>query len=170
LADQEVALLECGHPKREIAMTDHQPCSRQRRALLAGFAALAAGNTMGLRQLSIAGASLVQTHSPATRRCSMKWITRERVKVDRVACPWLIKKFVDKDAEFIFVPPDKVMQEAKRDLRKDLQSNLKDMGFALPTSTWRPHSRKAQRPTRSGGCAPRLRDVQRISWNTARPR
>jgi hypothetical protein len=43
----------------------------------------------------------------------MKWITRERVKVDRVACPWLIKKFVDQDAEFIFVPPDKVMEEAK---------------------------------------------------------
>ena len=34
----------------------------------------------------------------------MKWITREHVKVDRVACPWLIKKFVDKDAEFLFVP------------------------------------------------------------------
>ena len=44
----------------------------------------------------------------------MKWITRERVKVDRVACPWLIKKFVDKDAEFFFVPADKVMEEAKR--------------------------------------------------------
>ena len=44
----------------------------------------------------------------------MKWITRERVKVDRVACPWLIKKFVDKDAEFIFVPPDKVTDEANR--------------------------------------------------------
>ena len=44
----------------------------------------------------------------------MKWITREHVKVDRVACPWLIKKFVDKDAEFLFVPPDKVMDEAKR--------------------------------------------------------
>jgi hypothetical protein len=44
----------------------------------------------------------------------MKWITREPVKVDRVACPWLIKKFVDKDAELVFVPPDKVMQEAKR--------------------------------------------------------
>src|SRR5262249_87383 len=44
----------------------------------------------------------------------MKWITRERVKVDRVACPWLINKFVDKDAEFVFVPTDKVMQEAKR--------------------------------------------------------
>jgi hypothetical protein len=44
----------------------------------------------------------------------MKWITRERVKVDRVACPWLIKKFVDKDAEFIFVAADKVTEEAKR--------------------------------------------------------
>ena len=44
----------------------------------------------------------------------MRWITRERVKVDRVACPWLIKKFVDPDAEFIFVPPGKVMAEAKR--------------------------------------------------------
>jgi hypothetical protein len=36
----------------------------------------------------------------------MKWITREKVKVDRVACPWLIKKFVDLDAEFVFVPHD----------------------------------------------------------------
>lgn len=34
----------------------------------------------------------------------MKWATRERVHVDRVACPWLIKRFVDKDAEFVFVP------------------------------------------------------------------
>jgi hypothetical protein len=44
----------------------------------------------------------------------MKWITRERVKVDRVACPWLIKKFVDKDAEFFFVPADRVLNEAER--------------------------------------------------------
>lgn len=34
----------------------------------------------------------------------MKWITRERIKVDRVACPWLIKKFIDSDAEFVFLP------------------------------------------------------------------
>jgi uncharacterized protein YjeT (DUF2065 family) len=47
-------------------------------------------------------------------RHKMKWITREYVKVDRVACPWLIKKFVDKNAEFLFVPADKVMEEAKR--------------------------------------------------------
>src|SRR3974377_468331 len=44
----------------------------------------------------------------------MKWITREHVKVDRVACPWLIKKFIDQDAEFIFASPDKVMDEVKR--------------------------------------------------------
>src|SRR6266478_3587724 len=36
----------------------------------------------------------------------MKWITREKIKVDRVACPWLIKKFVDSDAEFVFLPHD----------------------------------------------------------------
>lgn len=44
----------------------------------------------------------------------MNWITRENVKVDRVACPWLIKKFVDKDAEFYFVPADKVQTEAAK--------------------------------------------------------
>jgi hypothetical protein len=44
----------------------------------------------------------------------MKWITREHVKVDRVACPWLIRKFVDPDAEFYFVPADSVMREAER--------------------------------------------------------
>ena len=44
----------------------------------------------------------------------MKWITREKVKVDRVACPWLIKKFVDPQAEFLFVPADQVMEEAER--------------------------------------------------------
>ena len=45
----------------------------------------------------------------------MKWITRERVKVDRVACPWLIKKFIDPEAEFLFVPAEKVMEVAERE-------------------------------------------------------
>lgn len=45
----------------------------------------------------------------------MKWITREKVKVDRVACPWLIKKFIDPQAEFIFVPADKVTEMAERE-------------------------------------------------------
>jgi hypothetical protein len=45
----------------------------------------------------------------------MKWITRERVKVDRVACPWLIRKFVDPKAEFLFVPADQVLAVAERE-------------------------------------------------------
>ncbi len=45
----------------------------------------------------------------------MKWITREKVKVDRVACPWLIKKLIDPQAEFIFVPADKIMEIAERE-------------------------------------------------------
>jgi AraC-like DNA-binding protein len=43
----------------------------------------------------------------------MKWITRERPKIDRLACPWLIKTFVDKEAEFIYVPFPEVIQQAK---------------------------------------------------------
>src|SRR5678816_1547271 len=45
----------------------------------------------------------------------MKWVTRARPKVDRVACPWLIKKFVDPQAEFLYVPPEQVMEVAKRE-------------------------------------------------------
>lgn len=43
----------------------------------------------------------------------MKWITRERPKIDRIACPWLIKNFIDKEAEFIFVPYDNVLPRSK---------------------------------------------------------
>jgi hypothetical protein len=49
------------------------------------------------------------------RSNTMKWITRERVKVDRVACPWLIRKFIDRDAQFLFVPEDQVSEVAKRE-------------------------------------------------------
>ncbi|MGH2349815.1 MAG: chromate resistance protein ChrB domain-containing protein [bacterium] len=42
----------------------------------------------------------------------MKWVTREHVKVDRVACPWLIRKFVDPDAEFVFVAADQIAAAA----------------------------------------------------------
>ncbi len=44
----------------------------------------------------------------------MKWITRERPKIDRIACPWLIRRFIDPDAEFLFVPPDQVLAIAER--------------------------------------------------------
>lgn len=43
----------------------------------------------------------------------MRWVTREKARVDRIACPWLIKKFVDPQAEFLFVPAEKVLQAAK---------------------------------------------------------
>ena len=42
----------------------------------------------------------------------MKWVTRKNAKVDRVACPWLVKRFVDPDAEFLYVPPEEVMAVA----------------------------------------------------------
>ena len=45
----------------------------------------------------------------------MKWVTRENAKVDRIACPWLIRRFIDPDAEFAYVPADEVMSVAERD-------------------------------------------------------
>ena len=43
----------------------------------------------------------------------MKWITRERPKIDRIACPWLVTRFVDKQPEFLFVPPGQVLDTAR---------------------------------------------------------
>src|SRR2546423_15247843 len=48
-----------------------------------------------------------------SREMVMKWITRERPKIDRIACPWLIARFIDPDAEFLYVPAAKVMDVAK---------------------------------------------------------
>lgn len=45
----------------------------------------------------------------------MKWITRSHVHVDRVACPWLITRFIDSDAEFLFVPKSKVLEIAEKE-------------------------------------------------------
>jgi len=45
----------------------------------------------------------------------VKWITRSNVKVDRVACPWLIRRFVDPEAEFLFVPEDQLLEAARRE-------------------------------------------------------
>ena len=55
----------------------------------------------------------------------MKWVTREHVKVDRVACPWLIKKFIDPQAEFLFVPLDQVMEVAEK--RNAIPYDVKDV-------------------------------------------
>ena len=45
----------------------------------------------------------------------MRWITRENIKVDRVACPWLIRRFVDRQAEFLFVPESELVTAAQRE-------------------------------------------------------
>gem|GEM_PF-1049293 len=61
------------------------------------------------------------------RGTTMKWITRERPKTDRIACPWLIKRFIDHEAEIIFVLADQVLLEAER---------LKATSFDAPGATY----------------------------------
>jgi hypothetical protein len=63
----------------------------------------------------------------------MKWVTRARPKVDRIACPWLIKRFVDGEAEFLYVSPDKVVETAKQEgatLLMCQTSSLATMGLS----------------------------------------
>jgi hypothetical protein len=45
----------------------------------------------------------------------VKWVTRERPKTDRIACPWLIRKFIDPEAEFLYVPAEEVLDAAERE-------------------------------------------------------
>jgi hypothetical protein len=45
----------------------------------------------------------------------MRWITRSRPKTDRIACPWLLRRFIDQDAEIVFLPPDEVVLSAVQD-------------------------------------------------------
>lgn len=47
--------------------------------------------------------------------CFMKWITRKDIKVDRVACPWLIQRFIDPQAQFLFVEEDQLLESAARE-------------------------------------------------------
>ncbi len=58
----------------------------------------------------------------------MKWVTREHVKVDRVACPWLIRKFIDPQAEFIFVAADRVMEVARQQQATPYDVNDVELG------------------------------------------
>jgi hypothetical protein len=45
----------------------------------------------------------------------VKWVTRKHAKVDRIACPWLVRRFIDPEAEFLFVPPEEVAATARRE-------------------------------------------------------
>ena len=66
----------------------------------------------------------------------MKWVTRTRPKVDRVACPWLIKRFVDPQAEFLYVPPDQVMEIAKRERAIPFDVANVELGHTGPECTF----------------------------------
>jgi AraC-like DNA-binding protein len=57
----------------------------------------------------------------------MKWITREKPKIDRIACPWLIKRFIDREAEFIYVPAEQVIARAKE--LKATPYDIKDVEY-----------------------------------------
>lgn len=62
----------------------------------------------------------------------MKFVTREHAKVDRIACPWLIRRFVDKDAEFLFVPPEQVLSVAERENAIAFDVEGAELGHAGP--------------------------------------
>ena len=53
----------------------------------------------------------------------MKWVTRARPKTDRVACPWLIRRFIDPDAEIVYVPPDEVLAFAQRESARSFDAD-----------------------------------------------
>src|SRR5437870_1065515 len=66
------------------------------------------------------GGRLPEPRRPLGRRRghqggAMKWVTRENANVDRIACPWLIKRFIDPEAEFLFVARDQVLEVAERE-------------------------------------------------------
>ena len=74
-----------------------------------------------------------------TRSTTMKWITRERVKVDRVACPWLIRKFVDPQAQFLFVPAEKVAEiAAARRARPPMTARATNWGITARSAASTP--------------------------------
>jgi len=58
----------------------------------------------------------------------MKWVTRERPKIDRIACPWLIRRFVDPQAEFLYVPTSQVKNAAKQ--REAVPYDIPDVAFS----------------------------------------
>ena len=67
-----------------------------------------------VRSLVLSGPLRSDEETHRRRTHSSKWITRVNAKVDRVACPWLIRRFIDPEAEFFFVPEDRLLEAARR--------------------------------------------------------
>ena len=64
----------------------------------------------------------------------MKWVTRERPKIDRIACPWLVERFIDRDAEFLYVPSGKVAAVAAETGAKVSELDTLEVGQGTPTA------------------------------------
>jgi hypothetical protein len=64
----------------------------------------------------------------------VKWVTRRKARGDRIACPWLIRRFIDPQAEFLFVPEDEVMETARREggFREVSRDDFERMALQLP--------------------------------------
>ncbi|MGH8642548.1 MAG: chromate resistance protein ChrB domain-containing protein [Burkholderiales bacterium] len=62
------------------------------------------------------------------KETSTRWVTRERPKIDRIACPWLVARFVDPEAEFVYVPPKEVLRTAKD--RQAVPYDVPDVHFS----------------------------------------
>src|SRR5207253_50908 len=76
---------------------------------------LAAVRAPGTRARRGWGRGAARHLRPARGETTMKWITRERARVDRIACPWLISRFIDPTPVFLFVPASDVLAAAKRE-------------------------------------------------------
>jgi hypothetical protein len=57
-----------------------------------------------------------------------RWVTRERPKIDRIACPWLVARFVDPEAEFVYVPPKEVLRAAQE--KQAIPYDVPDVHFS----------------------------------------
>ena len=73
------------------------------------------------RTASTAGSTRVSRRTGRSGATPGKWVTRERPKIDRIACPWLIRRFIDPQAEFIYVPTKDVLDGRQRDRRNALR-------------------------------------------------
>src|SRR5206468_1352860 len=69
----------------------------------------------GRRRADRGGRRRPRLESKVGKEIAMKWVTRERARVDRIACPWLITRFIDKNPTFLFVPANQVMAVAVRE-------------------------------------------------------
>ena len=111
-----IAHLPAGSPVIACCVHGHEVSQDAARVLLgAGLAAsyleggMTAWSAAGLPTLH----KLPDFALPATLGAPSRWITRERPKIDRIACPWLIRRFIDPTAQFLYVPSNTVLDEAK---------------------------------------------------------